>query len=82
MSKALLRENLKAVIASASAALLALEAEAAAADADEDELEPACPQCGESNPEKLEDTSSSEALNRRTCLSCGTSYTVKVVRNG
>lgn len=73
MSHELLRQNLKAVIASATAALLALPC-----DADEmnDDREPPCPKCGEA--EQIEDTSTADVQNRKTCLTCGESYTVEV----
>lgn len=42
----------------------------------EDQIGPACPSCGERDPEKLEDTSATRngrPAKRITCLSCGKS---------
>lgn len=74
-----LRAQLLACRAAIDASLAVLGDEGE--DVDEIEVTLGCPKCGNSDGDRLEDTSTA-AGKRYTCLECGASWTLEVVANG
>jgi hypothetical protein len=75
--------ELQAIQAEAFRLLQSVQSLTVAVLADDPEPEPAgpkCPQCGERD--NLEDTSTGPAVQRMTCLACGTSFPKGANANG